>query len=50
LPIPGASILVKGTTKSTSSDFDGNYGLKASSNGTLILVYLTVKQNKLFKR
>jgi hypothetical protein len=36
LPIPGASILVKGTTKSTSSDFDGNYGLKASSNGTLI--------------
>jgi TonB-linked SusC/RagA family outer membrane protein len=40
LPIPGASILVKGTTKSTSSDFDGNYGLKASSNGTLIFSFI----------
>ena len=35
LPIPGASILIKGTTNATSSDFDGNYQIKVASNGTL---------------
>ncbi|CAM4168080.1 SusC/RagA family TonB-linked outer membrane protein [Zobellia roscoffensis] len=27
LPLPGASIVVKGTTNGTTSDFDGNYGI-----------------------
>jgi TonB-linked SusC/RagA family outer membrane protein len=40
LPIPGASILIKGTTKATASDFDGNYQLKATSNGTLIFSFV----------
>ena len=40
LPIPGASILIKGTTKATSSDFDGNYQLKADSNGTLVFSFV----------
>jgi len=35
LPIPGASILIKGTSNATSSDFDGNYQIKVASNGTL---------------
>lgn len=40
LPIPGASILIKGTNKATSSDFDGNYQLKAASNGTLVFSFV----------
>ncbi|HWS60234.1 MAG TPA: TonB-dependent receptor [Flavobacterium sp.] len=40
LPIPGASILIKGTEKATSSDMDGNYQLKADSNGTLVFSFV----------
>jgi TonB-linked SusC/RagA family outer membrane protein len=40
LPIPGVIILIKGTTKGTSSDFDGNFEIKAASNGTLVFSYL----------
>ena len=36
LPIPGVSILIKGTSKATVSDMDGSYQLKADSNGTLV--------------
>jgi len=40
LPIPGVSFLIKGTTKATSSDMDGNYQLKADSNGTLVFSFV----------
>lgn len=40
LPIPGASILIKGTSNATTTDFDGNYQIKAASGGTLIFSYL----------
>jgi iron complex outermembrane receptor protein len=33
LPIPGASIIIKGTTSGGSSDFDGNYNFTTSSTG-----------------
>ena len=40
LPIPGVSILIKGTTKATVSDMDGSYQLKADSNGTLVFSFV----------
>lgn len=40
LPIPGASILIKGTSNSMSTDFDGNYQIKAASGGTLVFSYM----------
>ena len=40
LPIPGVTILIKGTTKATSSDMDGNYQIKAASSGTLVFSYM----------
>lgn len=40
MPIPGATILIKGTSKATTSDFDGNYEIKAPSNGTLIISFV----------
>ncbi len=42
-PIPGATILVKGTTVGTTSDFNGNYEIKAASNGTLVFSFLGYK-------
>lgn len=40
LPIPGVTILIKGTAKGTTSDFDGNYQIVTSSNGTLVFSYI----------
>lgn len=41
VPLPGASVIVKGTTNGTQSDFDGNYSLSnVPSEGTLVFSYL----------
>lgn len=43
LPLPGANILVKGTTVGTQTDFDGNYTIKASTGQVLVFTYLGQK-------
>ncbi len=39
-PLPGASVLVKGTTTGTQTDFDGNFTLNADSDATLVFSYI----------
>ncbi len=39
-PLPGANVLVKGTTNGTQTDFDGNYTINADSNATLVFSYI----------
>ena len=40
-PIPGASILLKGTTKGANSDADGNYSISVpSTGGTLVFSFV----------
>ncbi|MEP3208897.1 MAG: TonB-dependent receptor [Maribacter sp.] len=40
-PLPGANVIVKGTTTGTQTDFDGNYVLNnVPSDGTLLISYL----------
>ncbi len=40
-PLPGASIVEKGTTNGTQSDFDGNFSIEvANSNATLVVSYI----------
>ncbi|MRX62971.1 TonB-dependent receptor [Maribacter luteus] len=40
-PLPGASIVVKGTTKGATTDFDGNFSVSvAKSSGTLVVSYM----------
>lgn len=40
-PMPGASVLVKGTSKGTTTDFDGNYILQnVPSNATLVFSFV----------
>ncbi len=40
VPLPGASIVVKGTTTGTVADFDGNYTINVASNGVLVFSYV----------
>ncbi|MDZ4148827.1 MAG: TonB-dependent receptor [Flavobacteriaceae bacterium] len=40
-PIPGVTILVKGTTNGTTTDFDGNFGLSVpNTNAILVISYI----------
>lgn len=39
-PIPGASILIKGTMHGTVSDFDGLFHIKASPNDVLVVSFI----------
>tara|TARA_R110002049_G_scaffold309206_1_gene518576 strand:- start:48454 stop:51861 length:3408 start_codon:yes stop_codon:yes gene_type:complete len=39
-PLPGASIIIKGTTSGTTTDFDGNYVLAVDTNDVLVISYL----------
>ncbi|MAX70082.1 MAG: SusC/RagA family protein [Flavobacteriaceae bacterium] len=43
LPLPGVSIIVKGTTRGTTSDFDGKYSISVSSGDQLEYSYLGFK-------
>ena len=40
LPLPGVTIIVKGSSQGTQTDFDGNYNILANKNETLIFSYL----------
>ncbi|NNE77854.1 MAG: TonB-dependent receptor plug domain-containing protein, partial [Pricia sp.] len=39
-PLPGANVLVKGSTTGTQTDFDGNYTIEAESDATLVFSYI----------
>lgn len=43
LPIPGATILLKGTAMSVTSDFDGKFQINAPKNGTLTISFIGYK-------
>ena len=39
-PLPGANVLVKGTTNGTQTDFDGNYTITANADDVLVFSYI----------
>lgn len=39
-PIPGANVVLKGTTTGTITDNEGNYRLEAPANGTLVVSFV----------
>lgn len=43
MPIPGVSVLVKGTKTGTQTDFDGKYSIKASPSQILVFTYIGMK-------
>ncbi|NJB71824.1 iron complex outermembrane receptor protein [Saonia flava] len=47
-PLPGASVLVKGTTNGTQTDFDGNYTISnVDSDATLVFSYIGFKTTEI---
>ena len=42
-PLPGASVVVKGTTTGTQTDFDGNFAIEAATDATLVFSYVGFK-------
>ncbi len=39
-PLPGATIIVKGTDSGTTADFDGNFTIEASSSDVLVISFV----------
>ena len=42
-PLPGTNVIVKGTTRGVSTDFDGNYSINAKKGEALEFSYLGFK-------
>ncbi|MGO4906110.1 SusC/RagA family TonB-linked outer membrane protein [Flavobacterium sp. W20_MBD1_R3] len=47
IPIPGVSVLVKGTKSGTQTDFDGKFSIKATSSQILIFSYIGLKTQEI---
>ena len=43
MPLPGVSVLVKGTKAGTQTDFDGKFSIKASPSQVLVFSYIGMK-------
>ncbi|WP_052647523.1 SusC/RagA family TonB-linked outer membrane protein [Siansivirga zeaxanthinifaciens] len=43
LPLPGATVLVKGTSKGVATDFNGNYSIEVDAQQTLVFSYVGYK-------
>lgn len=46
MPLPGVSVLVKGTKNGTQSDFDGKYSIKAQPSDVLVFSYVGMKSSE----
>ena len=46
LPLPGVSVIVKGTSRGVQTDFDGNYSIKASTGETLVFTFVGMKKSE----
>lgn len=46
LPLPGVQIIVKGTTRGTQTDIDGNYSIKAKTGEILVFSYIGMKDTQ----
>jgi TonB-linked SusC/RagA family outer membrane protein len=47
MPLPGVSVLVKGTKTGTQTDFDGKYSIKATPSQIIIFSYIGMKTQEI---
>tara|TARA_R110001592_G_scaffold363328_1_gene684157 strand:+ start:22078 stop:25287 length:3210 start_codon:yes stop_codon:yes gene_type:complete len=40
MPLPGATVVIKGTSKGTTTDFDGKYSIDYGGKKTLVFIYM----------
>ncbi len=45
-PLPGVTVLIKGTTLGTETDFDGRYRIKAKTGDTLLFSFVGMKTSE----
>lgn len=45
-PLPGVSVVIKGTTTGTETDFDGNYSISASTGNVLVFSFVGMKSQE----
>ncbi|WP_353777771.1 von Willebrand factor type A domain-containing protein [Winogradskyella sp. 3972H.M.0a.05] len=50
LPLPGANIIIKGTSNGTQSDFDGKYEIKAKKGDVLVYSFVGLKTEEVVVR
>ena len=46
MPLPGVSVLIKGTRTGTQTDFDGKFTIKASTSQILVFSYIGMKSQE----
>lgn len=46
MPLPGANVVIKGTSTGTQTDFDGNFTINASEGQTLQISYIGMKTSE----
>jgi len=46
-PLPGATILIKGTQRRTQTNFDGKFNLKVKAKDTIVISYIGMKTQKI---
>jgi TonB-linked SusC/RagA family outer membrane protein len=46
-PLPGASVMVKGTTQGTVTDLDGNYSINVRPGQTLVVSFIGMKDQEI---
>ena len=47
MPLPGVSVLLKGTKIGTQTDFDGKFSIKATSSQVLVISYIGMKTQEI---
>ena len=47
MPVPGANVIIKGTTKGVNTDFDGNYTIEVSKGDILEFSYIGLKTQEI---
>ena len=46
MPVPGVAIIIEGTSRGTTTDFDGNFEITASEGDVLLISYIGFKKIK----
>ena len=47
MPLPGVNILIKGTTRGASTDFDGKYSIEVNQGETIVVSYVGYKTQEI---
>ena len=46
-PLPGATVIVEGTTRGVATDFDGNFSIEASQGDVLVVTYVGYTEQRI---